>query len=94
MKRFVAILLIVLILCGLTACDVSTVREENASAQLDDLGFEVIEYLGSYGDCYIYLVYDVETNVEYIFASGYCRMSWSPYYDESGNVAFYDGGDK
>lgn len=91
MKKILAVILITVTLCCLTACDVSTVREETASAQMDDLGFEVIEYLGSYGDCYIYLVYDVQTKVEYIFANGYCRMSWSPYYDENGNVKIYEG---
>lgn len=91
MKKLFAIVLVIATLCCLTACDVSSVKEENTSAQLDDLGFEVIEYLGSYGDCDIYLVYDVRTEVEYIFASGYCRMSWSPYYDENGNVKIYEG---
>jgi hypothetical protein len=91
MKKIFAVVLIVATLCCLTACDVSSAKEKNTSAQLDDIGFEVIKHLGSYGDCDFYLVYDIQTKVEYIFATGYCRTSWCPYYDENGNVSIYEG---
>lgn len=39
-----------------------------------------------------YLTYDIDTNVEYILVIGtYGSIAISPYYDETGNVAIYEG---
>lgn len=54
--------------------------------------FRPIEQIESYGNTGgMYLVYDVKTKVKYILSVFSYGYSISPYYDETGNVAFYEG---
>lgn len=78
MKRIIALLLVIFILCGLAAC---------APAESSDIQFEKIEKIGSVNGYTTWLVYDVNTKVVYIVSG----ESFCPYYDAEGNVAIYKG---
>lgn len=78
MKRFIAILLVVLMLCGLVAC---------APAEQQDARFRSVDKFRLTTGYRAQLVYDLETKVMYII----CGDSLCPYYDEDGNVMIYEG---
>lgn len=92
MKRFIAIILVIFILCGFTACGPSEGSGEYIERKLDEIGFGFVKDLGTVGVAEFYLVYDYKTRVEYIFIDGYYEINLIPYYDENGNVMIYDGG--
>lgn len=89
MRRVVAVLLLVIMLLGLTACsDNETIYEEQT---IEECGFRIIDKFGDKGVADIYLVYDPNTCVEYLFLSGYHENSICPYYNSDGTVAIYNG---
>lgn len=90
MKRVVAALLLVVMLLGLTACgaiDDTTYGE----SMIGSFGFRLIEEFGRCGDTTVFLVYDPNTGVEYLFTDGYNTTSICPYYNSDGTVAIYNG---
>ena len=92
MKKIFAIICAVIILCSLAGCEDyenTTVRYEKET--IEEMGFVIIEQIYVAGDNSAYIVYDSDTNVEYLIYDGYRSFSISPYYDENGNVAIYGG---
>lgn len=90
MKRIVAVLLLVIMLLGLTACS-STEQPTAGEMFIEECGFHIKEYLGKHVSLSVYLVYDVDTRVEYLFAFDGTRISICPYYNSDGTVAIYNG---
>lgn len=90
MKRIVAVLLLVIMLLGLTACS-SIEQPTVGEVFIKECGFHIKEALGKYGTTTVYLVYDVDTGVEYLFAFDGDRMAICPYYNSDGTVAIYNG---
>lgn len=90
MKRFIAVILVVATLFIFTACGA---QGDVENTQLLE-GFNTIKMYDHETWRYpSYLIYDVETNVIYIATITYNGgVTMCPYYDENGNVAFYDGG--
>ncbi len=77
MKRFIAILLILVIAFSCVAC--SRIPMEKRFVKID-------EYKSPSGQ-YVSLVFDPKTKVEYFLFGG----SMCPRYDENGNITFYGG---
>lgn len=94
MKRIIAVLLLVFMLCTLTACgSIDELRKSQAEEYANSAGFEIVKELNRWADYYIFLVYDRNTHVEYILTWGGGTAGFCPYYDENGDVAFYKGGE-
>lgn len=92
MKKLLVVLFIITMIFCFVGCDMYDKRyDASANEFMGDIGFVIIERLGNYGDTYVYLVYDAETKVEYIFTRGYSENSLCPYYDENGEVTIYKG---
>lgn len=92
MKKILAIVLIVVTLCCLTACESYDEGVKNVTKDvIINMGFIPIENIFVSGDNCAYLVYDPDTKVEYIFYDGYRSFSICPYYDKNGSVKFYEG---
>ena len=93
MKRFIAILLITIMLFVFAGCEsYEQMVYESVTEYASEAGFEVIEMLGNHSDYRIYLIYDVDTKAEYLLTWGNGTHGFCPYYDSNGNVAFYKGG--
>lgn len=90
MKRVVAALLLVVTLLGMTACETAD-KPTYEERTIEECGFHIIERLGGKGYTNIYLVYDPDTGIEYLFLSGYHEDSICPYYNSDGTVAIYNG---
>jgi hypothetical protein len=93
MKRLIAVLLIVIMCVGFSACGTYYASlDEYDDNELKIYGFVIIKQLGRYGESACYLVYDSVTKVEYIVCQGsYSNLSVCPYYDENGNIVIYGG---
>lgn len=92
MKRMIALLLIVIMLIFLAACSSKKEAHESfTETGLKECGFTVESFLGNMGDKYFYLIHDNDTNIKYIYVDDYMGVALCPYYDETGNVAIYDG---
>lgn len=90
MKRFIALILVLLMCISLVACSENYDKWDND--QIEAYGFVTIDQLGRYGESACYLVYDPITKVEYIVTSGsYNNFSFCPYYGKDGNVVIYGG---
>lgn len=90
MKRFIAVLLIVVIAVSCVGCSEDYDKWDNN--QIEAYGFVTIKQFGRYGESACYLVYDPVTKVEYIVTTGsYSNFSFCPYYNEDGNITFYGG---
>lgn len=93
MKKIIVIVLTICLLCGLIGCTTKSI-EKNIETAIEKSGFILIDLFGERGDVDIFLVYDPNTKVEYLFTRGpYSSMSICPYYDSNGNIAIYKGGD-
>lgn len=91
MKKFVAIALVIFTLCSFVGCGAVSSMENIPENKFDNSGFVVIKQIGNIGIDEVYLVYNVETKVEYILIDGYQEISMCPYYDENGNIVIYKG---
>lgn len=93
MKRFIAIILALVIAISLMGC--ASVEEANLNMYgtiVNELGFTVLQHAGDAArhDCYI--VYDNETNVVYYLSFPYATgITLCPRYDENGEVMIYRG---
>lgn len=93
MKKFIVLLLVLVIVFSCAGCGVESRIKWNKD-HIETFGFVVInQFGGMYGsESGCYLVYDPATNVEYICHVGsYGNFSLCPYYDETGNVVIYGG---
>ena len=90
MKKIIAIVLVVSILCCFTGC--SGVTDNLRAEEVSESGFVLIEEFGSFGSSRTYLVYDPNTLVEYLYyTADYGSTSICPYYNSNGNVVIYEG---
>lgn len=90
MKRFITLLLVVLVCISLVACS-ETYNKWNRE-QIESYGFVVTNEFGVYGESGAYLVYDPATKVQYIVTAGpNGDISLCPYYNKDGNISFYGG---
>lgn len=91
MKRFIAILLVLVIVFSCAGCkSYAEFRDEAYTRYITKSGFEVIEQICTYGDYHVFLAYDTRTNVEYIVTIGAGSNGFCPYYDKDGNVVIYE----
>lgn len=92
MKRFIALMLVLLMCISLVGCKSATEYRDDACAKyITKSGFEVIEKICTYGDYRVFLAYDTRTNVEYIVSVGNGSNGFCPYYGKDGNVVIYGG---
>ena len=92
MKKLLIILCLIAMVFCFTGCDKrDQLQYEAVNNMVTDMDFVVIEEISHYGDTYIYLVYDSETNVEYILVDGYCETSLCPRYNRNGDVMVHKG---
>jgi hypothetical protein len=95
MKRFIAFLLILVIVFSCVGCTEhdceKDYRDRSAERYIKSVGFESIEKLSEFGDYRTYLTYDTRTNVEYIVTFGNGSNGFCPYYGKDGNVIIYGG---
>lgn len=95
MKRFIAILLVLVIVFSCAGCADHNCEEDSrdrvARRYIESVGFEIIEKLSEFGDYRTFLTYDTRTNVEYIVTFGNGSNGFCPYYGKDGNVVIYGG---
>lgn len=87
MKRFIATIVIFIILVSLVGC------AESNTDRFDNLGFTVIDHVGNTSGVDYYLVYDNETNVIYYlsYTGSMIGITLCPRYDSNGEVMIHGG---
>jgi protein-disulfide isomerase-like protein with CxxC motif len=87
MKRFVAVVIVLILMFSLVACAAET--QDNRHRHIND-NFTVVSKFGDVSGYPAFLVYDNNTFVMYIVTIG-SGVSFCPYYESNGNVAIYEG---
>lgn len=89
MKRFIALILMVIVIASLVGC---ANVEDSQDDTWDDLGFTVLDHVGHTTSFDYYIVYDNETNVIYYLSPTSTGIALSPRYDANGEIMIYKGG--
>lgn len=93
MKRLISVILVIFMLVVLMGC--AKIEDDNVEFQTDrikNLGFTVLEHAGRTTDVDYYVVYDNDTNVVYFLSFTYSGgVTFSPRYDENGEIMIYGG---